>query len=283
MFCTSFANIPRLLGRAVIPASWIVSILAVGLSGCDNTVEPYGNRSDTYSVYGYLAENREDQFVRVKRLDALLSDQEGSLDVVVRLKNLTDGRSELLRDSMITYEDEGSTVVTHNFWTDTPVQPETRYRLILEHPDGDTTAVTTTTPASVEGIPRPTEGNCETLFTVKFPPIEDPRRVVAALFFKVSINLSVIALRIPQAAGVGEDGSAVIRFTMEDVIGGMRRVECENIISDRIKIFYTYLGGEWYGQIPKDTISSHPIHSPYVNNGRGYFGSLWRDTVSVGL
>lgn len=277
-----FSSLLRRLGL-------LLGILVGGLFGCENTVEPYGNRSDTYSVYGYLAENRKTQFLRVKRLDELLSDQKDSLDVTVRLTNRTDGRSEVLTDSMISFTDEGSTVATHNFWTDTPVQPKTRYKLTIEHPDGETTEATTITPASTEAIVNPERVDCSTPITVEFPPLQESRRVRLLVTFEYElVGLSEpTRFRFPRPGTVraGRDGVVFTRFSLKMLLEERfenvdREPDCKRITSDRIPIYYTYLGPEWYGQMPKDSIRS-PVESPYLERGKGFFGALWRDSTSV--
>jgi hypothetical protein len=259
----------------------LVGLLVV-LSGCDNTVEPYGDRSDTYGIYGFITEQRSKQFIRVKRLDERLTDDDEPLDATVYLQNLTDGTDERLRDSMITFEDEGAAVVTHNYWTDTPIRPETTYRFVLEHPDGEKTTVTTTTPASVEAITAPDAGGCHTNFGVKFPPIEESRRVLVIIRFLYEVEENTVReFRLPwRNYRVGEEGSVVLRFEPWDLIQGFDDPECEKILSD-FTIFYTYLGSEWYGRAPRDSVNFDPTESPYIDNGRGYFGSLWRDTTFV--
>lgn len=263
----------------------LVGLLVTGLLGCDNTVDPFGNRADTYAIYGYLAENRQKQFIRVKRLDVPLSKQDAPLDVTVRLENLTDGQSEILKDSLIYFEEKGSTIGTHNFWTDTPIQPETRYRLSVEHPDGETTEATTVTPPSVKAVALPDSGSCDSTFTVDFPSVRESHRVRSTVAFQDNgssgTDGSFHHAKLDNFQTRG-DGRVSVDFQLQNLFRTrFDNLECDDVEEGDIDIYYTYLGPDWHTDLPIDSLDLSPVQSPYVDNGKGFFGALWRDTVSV--
>lgn len=273
-------------------------LLGLSLSGCENTIEPYAERAETYSIHGYLSETRQNQFIRVKRLDAPFSGERArSMAATVQLKNLTDGTQETLQDSVIVFEDEGSEIVTHNFWTDTPVQPKTEYRLVVEAPEGERTTATATTPASSQARAVPDSADCLSNFTVAFPPITDDRLVRADVEFEYRVGGSdkTTTLAYSQQDGLREreDGSVFFRFEPEDLL--LQTYEpiddeseecyytplCVNLASAQVTIRYVYLGPEWEGTVPEDDPTLDPTESPYVENGKGFFGALRRDTTTV--
>lgn len=273
-------------------------LLGLSLSGCENTIEPYAERAETYSIQGYLSETRQNQFIRVKRLDAPFAGERArSVEATVQLKNLTDGTQETLRDSVIVFEDEGREIVTHNFWTDTPIQPETEYRLVVEAPEGERTTATATTPASTQAQAAPDSADCLSGFTVAFPPIQDDRLVRADVEFEYRVGGSdkTTTLAYSQQDGLREreDGSVFFRFEPEDLL--LNTYEpvndeseecyytplCVNLASAHVTIRYTYLGPDWEGTVPEEDPTLDPTESPYINNGKGFFGALRRDTTTV--
>jgi hypothetical protein len=218
------------------------------------------------------------------------------MEATVRLENLTDGQSEVLADSIIVFRDEGTRVITHNFWTDTPIQPQTEYRLAVEHPDGKRTAATTTTPPSTPAVVSPESGNCLTSFTVQFPSIEDDRLVRAVVELSYSSGDSTgttLGYSQTKDITVGEAGNVSFQFEPEQLLG--RTFDsindeteecyytplCANLTTGRITIRYTYLAPDWSERNPGDSTGLDPTESPFIENGKGFFGALWRDEVTT--
>lgn len=290
-------------------------ILFASLSACDNTIEPYSERANTYSIYGYLAESRQRQFIRVKPLDAPLSGEEArSMEATVQLENLSEGDTERLKDSVVYFEDQEATVITHNFWTDAPIEPETKYRVVVDHPDRVPTTATTTTPSSVRARTDPDSANCLTSYTVQFPPIKQARRIRVAVAFEVEdtgtggnpappgnvggnssdAQTTTARYSISDAVRDGTTGGASVRFQPDrllqqtydsldhpDADECTYAPQCLRLADDDIRIEYTYLSPDWYRVAPNDSVTFDPITSPYVENGAGFLGSLWRDEARV--
>lgn len=272
-----------------------VLVASLSVTGCENTIEPFSEEA-TYSIYGYLSLSRQQQFVRVKPLHAPLDGGrtlQSLDDVTVTLTNQKEDETEVLRDSVIIFRDGNAAVATHNYWTDTPIQPETEYRLVIEDSSGTTTTAATTTPPLVTAQSSPERGDCRTDFSVDFPGIKKKRRIL-------SVN---VGFRTDQGrhrfvihediynADHGTPDNAFTTFRPESMLAdelGYRAdnpntPECETVCSqlatETVTVQYTYAGENWYGSLPERLVD--PIDSPTVTNGSGYFGSIARNQSTV--
>lgn len=264
--------------------------LAVALfTGCENTIDPISERAP-YSVYGYLSLSNSPHFIRVKPLgDPILPNTGLSIDATVTLTNLEDGTSRTLTDSIITFDG----TPTHNFWTNGPVQPRTEYRLTVERSDGATTQATAVTPtdtdASLDTLGSANPPHCRTPLQVHFRTAEFPYR--ARIGFNNAGQTQWLDQDIQSLRGGGQG----LRFNMESVLFGdvfdekiddpetCRYYEplCLKLDDGQIKVAYTYLGPDWFGNRPSEGDSFDLIESSQVSNGRGFFGGVYQDTLEV--
>lgn len=275
---------------------FLVSFLLIATVACDNSIEPYSDEA-SYSVYGYLSLNRHQQFVRVKPLNQPLSDGGlGSLDVDVTLENLEDGSAESLQDSVIVFEDQGSSIVTHNFWTDAPIKPNSRYRLTVNPSEQEPIRATTTTPSNSEAKSIPQEGHCKTSYTIEFPDIQDARFVRAVIEMKLEDRRlqfsSPHQIKIHDGGTAGRPDNAFLAFEPEELLSETVDLQddpeteclyehrCLTLERDQVTVRYTYLGPDWYGEVP-DTLEFNPLESIHVENGRGFFGSAFQEKLPV--
>lgn len=273
-------------------------LLLVVLGGCDNTIEPFSEEG-TSSIYGYLMPTRDHQFIRVKPLTIPVTKIDShSVDATVRLENVTKGTSEVLRDSIITYEDAESSVVTHNYVTETPITLETKYRVVVEQPSGTRIRASTITPTAKQAKPTPKAGNCLSTFRVFFLGVTDQRRIRATLEVKYEAHEQKDAwIEFPRNdVYTTNDGNVVVEFTPSEFLEGevpqgslppnynpfcWYAPRCLQLDSNEIRVQYAYLGPEWYGDIPPDSLTYDPLESEDVSNGLGFFGSLRRDQAVV--
>lgn len=280
--------------------------MLVVVTGCDNTIEPFSERG-AYSIYGVLSSSRSDQLIRVKPLDVPISKiDSNSLNATVTLENVTDGTSEILEDSVIAFSDAESTILTHNFVTESPILPETNYRLQIEGPDGRTVEAETVTPTDIDADIAPQQGACLEVFRAVFNRVKDVRNVRAAVEIKLEefpqSDPWVTMLRhdVVQPA---EDADVTMTFTPRSVIERLNEAVEENINdpplpdslspfcwrsslcglldSNEIRVRYRYLGPDWYGNVPKDSITYDPLASNDVTNGLGFFGSVRHDVQTT--
>lgn len=281
----------------VLPSlGWLIGILVGGLlaTGCENTIEPFSEEA-TYSVYGYLSQARSRQFIRIKPLHAPLNGGQtyGALDATVTLHNVTDGTSETLKDSVIIFRDDNQEVATHNYWTETPIEPATEYRLVIEGTDGTTTEATTTSPPLISADASPKQGHCRTSFFVDFPGIKKEKRILSvALDFET--EKGPLQFEIHEDiynASHGRPDNAFIVFTPDSFLSeefdypdqNPHTPHCETICSrlthKTITLQYTYAGKHWYGRLPEKL--TDPIDSPTVTNGSGFFGSIAQSQSTI--
>ncbi|MFB6097524.1 MAG: hypothetical protein ABEK84_00100 [Salinibacter sp.] len=283
---------------------WPTLLLAVVLlGGCDNSIAPFSEKG-TYSVYGVLFPSRGVQLVRVKPVPTPVTKVDSNVEATVTLTNLDSGTSEVLRDSIVTYKDAQSRIVTHNFWTDTPVPPRTKYRLRVDGPHGTVQATAVTPTGKAAEITSKT-GGCYEEYTVVFENVDDLRRVYRA-FWEVHLT------EMPSQFSRGdwaffelkrfhttEQGDIAASFRPAQTLQRLARKKefipsapslpdsvseecwrpsiCAILGSSKLRVRYTYLGEQWYGSVPKDSLTYDPLQSRDVKGGLGFFGGARRD------
>lgn len=290
---------------------FLASLVFTGVllaGGCDNTIEPFSERG-SYSVYGVLFTDRDDQFIRVAPLNTPIPkvDSGGLQDATVTLENVTNGRSEVLRDSIMLFEDAGAEIVTHNFWTDTPIQRDTKYRLTVDGPGGSVVS-TTVTPTARDARVVPSKAGCLDEYTTFYEEVDDLRRIKARIELKIKKRF--LPEDFPRTQLVdrnwfftslevfrGESGKTVSLFTpgfvllrqpfgrppLPDTLNPFCWMSnpCAALATDKFRVRYTYLGSEWYGDIPEDSLTYDPLTSFDVSGGLGFFGSARRDRTAA--
>lgn len=283
--------------------SVLVTALLVG-GGCDNTIEPFAEKG-SYSVHGFLSLSRSQQFVRVKPLEIPIAKIDSNpINATVTLQNVTKGTSEILQDSLIAYKDAESTILTHNFWTETPVHPNTKYRVSVEGSRGETVQATTVTPTDTNADVTPQLAGCRDEITVEFKEVTDLRNVRAWVEIKLEEHVQKepwVSLRRRNKFRT-EDGNVAITFRPGSLIWYLNEIEAVNAVipelpdslnpfcwrgsvcamldSDTVRVRYLYLGPEWYGNVPEDSLTYDPLDAYDVENGLGFFGSVRRDRES---
>ena len=99
------------------------------LSACDTTIEPIADSDPVYSMSGPLDLQRSPNYIRVHNVNSLLNPETTrELDVQMVFTNLTTMESELLRDSVVVFDN----LYTHNFKIERPIEYDTRYRIDIE-------------------------------------------------------------------------------------------------------------------------------------------------------
>lgn len=275
-------------------------------TGCDNTIEPYSEKG-AYAIHGVLFPGRETQFIRAKPLTIPITKVDSStMDATVTLENVTKGTTTVLHDSIIAYEDAQNAVVTHNFWTDLSVTPKTKYRITVEGPAGGPTRGTTVTPTSTDATITPRHGACDAEYTVVFEDVDDFRRIEAS--WEVQLEGMPALFRRGKWAFFwlyntyrNREGQITVTFQPQDTIQTLSQEltsipspppipdslseecwspnPCAILNTNTIRVRYTYLGPEWYGNVPEDSLRYNPLQSHDVTKGLGFFGSARRDRV----
>ena len=125
--------------EAGLPQRSLPVLLALALTGCETSFEPFEASERAFSLYGYLDAAEDVQFVRVTPLRDSLHARPEPLDAVVTLEDLGTGATDVWRDSLFFFADAPA----HNFWSDAPIELGATYRLSVERgSDGATSAAT---------------------------------------------------------------------------------------------------------------------------------------------
>ena len=149
--------------------SVFVSLLATVLllaAGCDTSFDAFEDTDRTYSVFGYLDGNADQQRVRVEPLrDSISAGSDAApLDARVTTENVETGETVVWEQQVERVGPDDSLVV-HNFTTEADLQPGATYRFRVER-EGDGAT------ASAEVTPPPPFPESETIGS---PPVV-PRR-----------------------------------------------------------------------------------------------------------
>lgn len=134
----------REYATGVIMASLIAAIAV--LSACEDTVNPFVDSDDYFTVFGYLDTASDTQYVRVIPLRKNLGGKgQFEIDAIVTTTPVENGRPITWRDSVITTTDG---YIMHVFYAAFRPIPAWTYRLRVERSDGKSTLAETTVPAA---------------------------------------------------------------------------------------------------------------------------------------
>lgn len=283
-------NITRLLVGALLCTTLLVS-------GCESGIEPF-DEEGAYSIYGILSTSGVPQLIRVKPLSVPITKVDSStLDATtVTLENRSDGTTEVLDDSVFTFVDQNTEIITHNFVVDRPLTPGTEYRIVIEGPDGKATEATTTTPENPSANLSPENGDCLEQFLVVLQDVRDPRRLHdPAVEFRYSSQwVSLPATNKFET----DDGQVAFGFRPESLLGERipeqtlpndrdpncwRATRCSELENTEVRIRYTLLGPNWFGGVPQDSLTYNPLESPTVTDGLGFLGAAHRGLLGVSV
>lgn len=250
------------------------------LAGCDASLDPFGDESGFYSVYGFLATGEETNYVRVRDLTTPpVTDSMRTLNATVTLENLASGRTETLTDSIVRFEG----TYTHNFRVDQDIRPNTTYQLTVEGNGGKTTRARAKTPPVTEANVSPERGaKCAGSIQIGFPQIAKPRFIDLALGMRYGGKTRFVPVEIS-----GRGGAYLLflfkpAVLVEEVVHKEKLpfVDCDptrycRLLDDRkVRLAYTHYGPD----LQPDSLRSDPFSSP-VENGVGTFLGLRRDTL----
>ena len=273
--------------RTILPL--LAALVATGwLAGCDNTIDPF-SRESYFSIRGYLDLNRSRQFIRVAALNTPIGDTTHTLDATVVLENLATGAADQLKDSVFVFDDG---TVTHNFYTDMPIAPETPYRLTVTRSDGIVATAETTTPSMEDPVAAPVEGgDCLTSYTVAFADPNNLYDVVIAYYYEgVAVEKDKGRNRSTWFTQADRSG---FRFNPEadlsDVIPSQDlratrayEVRCSQLDVGRIDVTYTYVSSNWTEDAtPGADIYTSPGLTQSIENGIGFFAAMYRSSFSL--
>lgn len=262
--------------RSILALVLLVSVVVL-FPGCDNSVNILDRDTGLYSIYGALDIYADVNHIRVKNLNTpLVGDSTRTIGATVTLKNLRTGTSEILRDSIIQFEN----VYTHNFRTTLEIMPDTEYRITIEHSDGRTARATATTPHIAETDAVPEGEDCETPIRVQFEPVASPNAIEAELGFDYG-GLQHWTPVFKTRSSDSNPDLVFLQFTPKQLLDavfkpdsplGGKEVWCHELDNNKIYARYTHFGPDFGGDTPSDSLN--------VPGGIGVFGGFYEDSFS---
>lgn len=121
-----------------------IGVVAIMLSGCDESVDPFIESDRYFSLFGTLDMNADTQWVRVVPIDTTIFGMGAeTIDAVVSSTDLATRTLTTWRDSLFEFRD-GS--LGHVFYAPLRVQPGHIYRIDVDRSDGARSTAETEVP-----------------------------------------------------------------------------------------------------------------------------------------
>ncbi|HEX6982924.1 MAG TPA: hypothetical protein VF181_09195 [Balneolaceae bacterium] len=254
-----------MMNKNALIATFIIFISL--FASCDNSLDAFDERA-LYSIHGYLGIYREYNYIRIKELSSpLRADSTREIDATVTLQNLKTGESEVLKDSIMQFDN----VYTHNFRTTLDITPETSYRLTVERSDGEILEATATTPFIAQLQITPAEINCRTRIRTSFVPVLD--RIYVHAFLGFSFKNQMYWITIPEVIDAEEE-FVYLSFAVQSVLDQVFRknpIECYEMDTDSLYIKYYHFGPDYFDDTVDDTL--------LIPGGAGEFKGLYMRIV----
>lgn len=263
-------------------ACWI-SLLLVGftlLLGCDTSLQPIDEDTGLFSIYGYLTLSNRPHYIRIRNLkDPVFDGSDAGIPATVTLEHLETGTTETLDDSIVVFQG----VQTHNFKSSQDIQPDDKYRIVVERSDGASTQVTATMPELTNvGVDPSAPIACTEDVTFTFFNVPEPRLLKVSVGFLWRGQWHWVERGNPT---ISPEGTPMTRFSPEGILRevvperilrslGPPSEYCTLMVKKEVRVAYSHFGPDW----PADSVLTNPVKSQ-VENGLGVFGGLHRDTL----
>lgn len=131
--------------RVLLPA-FLICVLLLILSGCDQTFEPIQNSdSAAFSIYGYLDATADTQWVRVAPVREQVETPQMIPDMEVTLQHVESGNEVIMKDSLFSLA--GGFNAVNVYSSEMDIEPDQSYLIKAERPDGATSRVTVNIPS----------------------------------------------------------------------------------------------------------------------------------------
>jgi len=270
-------RLPQHHSNILLTVLTILIIAFVGLQGCETSINPLNEKKGIYSIYGYLDLNKDVNYIRIKDLNIPLSEMDNdSIDANVVFENLVSGTSEILKDSVVSFDG----VKTHNFEINMDLQPDTKYQVRVERSDGKQTSAIATTPPIADRNLAPSEAGCFSNVRLKF----EPARSRFAMDVEIGISFENKTFWTKMDSDlIGANNVVRVNFTpwyvIRKVFGGnnpagfeSEDVYCSDLSDDTYRVRYTHFGPD----LKQNTISD-TLEAP---GSAGKFGAFYNDSFS---
>ncbi|MDZ7773388.1 MAG: hypothetical protein U5K31_11715 [Balneolaceae bacterium] len=247
-------------------------LLALLLSSCDTSMEPFDRTQGFYSLYSYLDVRSDINYIRVKNLNEPLRENSNrQLPVTVTLENLENGETEVLEDSIQKIDG----IYTHNFRTTTDLQYDVPYRVTVTDSAGNRVYAETRTPRNAKEHSFPSPPNCKEQFELSYHGVTSPNNlsVEAGIQFRGQVYWK----SLPMVKGDSTNESQ-FRFTLKELIDENLyhrgyNAWCHHLSDDSLYVRYRHFSDELFGTLESDTVS--------VPGGTGQFGSGYREAYRL--
>lgn len=246
--------------------------------GCDTSVDPFNERSGGYSIYGSLNITENNNYIRIRNTNhAINLDSTKNLNLDVTLKNMNNGVTQSLEDSIVKFND----VYTHNYKSTMSIIPDTKYKIILQPPEGGPISSTATTPSITEVNISPKGEDCQTFISITFEPVKAARYIDIFIGFRDGGEF----FRVPIAGSRSSPGGnqIVAGFTPQGIIDRVLNsgssagdsVRCYQLDSPEFTVDFLHYGPDFF-----ENASSDSVRAP---EGIGQFGGLYENAVTFDI
>ena len=151
---------------------WVT--LAVGVTGCEENVNPFIETTRYFTAFGALDMNADSQFVRVSAIRQTIDFEESDpLNATLTSYDLTNGKVVEWTDSLFTFDDGSQ---GHVFYAPLRIEPEHTYRIEIVRDDGAMSVAETTVPSLPRAVVDPISFSGGNLFisqSVRWLGVED--------------------------------------------------------------------------------------------------------------
>lgn len=252
--------------RAVILACCVISLL----TACDNSLDPVNRQKGLYSLYGSLNVDKDTNYIRIKNLNTpFVKDSTRKIDANVSLRNLDNGASEVMSDSVVKFKG----IYTHNFYTTMDIEEATDYELSIRRSDGKSARALATTPEIADVQTGPEGQTCYSEIEMRFQPVAPEDELNLSIGFDLR-GERYWAFPVPERV---EDNTLVFRFTPKDILDRVFNpftgdgVCCFQLSNSKFYVKYTHFGPN-YLKGTTDTLA--------IPGGTGRFGGLYDRSYS---
>lgn len=127
----------------------------MGVSGCDQEIDPFQSTEMAYSIYGHLDAHADTQWIRVAPFRTSIASTPDPVDATVTIEELGTGRIIEMIPALFSEGSEnfGDTLFAYNFWTVEPFEYLETYRLTARRSDGSVASSVVQIPADHSHLP----------------------------------------------------------------------------------------------------------------------------------
>ncbi len=259
----NFFSMYVLIGSVLLPLLFIAS--------CENSIDPLDEERGIYSIYGAINMNSDVNYIRVRDLNVPIRDGEiVDFNAEVTLQNLYSSDLEILKDTLVEFDG----IYVWNFESTMPIEPETKFEVAVENPEGVRVSATATTPNFASAAVLSDMPDCTTSVEIDIGPILSGN-IQAEIGFRwlgrihwVSYTPQNVPIDFPKQTEMDER-TLEIRVTplsvMTQALDEPRW--CHELESELFYYRYTHYGPDFFDETISDTLD--------IPGGSGNLGAFY--------